>query len=143
MLFKGFSVLTTLGYEVAVPQRDEEMVLSIVAQSVKVVIDAYILGTLFHYLVKKDPELEATRGILAGLHQYCSDRSLSRELTSKMESYLLFQQKHSSAVSISVMRVRCSQLVKAACRIVKVAISRVELGTWLVCRASPDRCKPV
>lgn len=129
MLFKGFSVLTTLGYEVAVHQRDEEMVLSIVTQNVKVVIDAYILGTLFHYLVKKDPELEATRDVLSGLHQYCSDRSLSRELTSKMEAYLLFQQKRSSAISIYVMRVRCFRLVILVCSIVMVAIIQVELVT--------------
>ena len=53
ILFKGFSMLTNLGYEVAVPQRPGELILAILAQNVKVIIDAYILGTLFHYLVKK------------------------------------------------------------------------------------------
>eukprot|EP00892_Ulva_mutabilis_P004198 jgi/Ulvmu1/214/UM001_0218.1 len=103
MLFKGFSVLTNLGYEVAVPQRHAEMILSIVAQNVKVVVDAYILGTLFHYLVKKDPELEAARDLMASLHRYCSERGLSSDLKAKLEAYLLFQQKNSSAISKSVL----------------------------------------
>lgn len=81
------------------------MILSILAQNVKVVIDAYILGTLFHYVVMKDPELVATRQILSNVHQYCSDRNLSRELASKIEAYIMFQQKNSSAISTYVMRV--------------------------------------
>lgn len=137
MLFKGFSVLTSVGYEAAVPQRDEEMVLSIVAQNVKVVIDAYILGTLFHYLVKKDPELEATRDVLAGLHQYCSDRSLTRELTSKMEDYLLFQQKNSSSISTHVLRVRVT------CLMLTVGSDTPACMIRTSCRACPGLCKLV
>lgn len=66
MLFKGFSMLTNLGYEIAVPQRSGELLLAIVAQNVKVIIDAYILGTLFHYLVKKGVAPHCTT---AGSHQ--------------------------------------------------------------------------
>ena len=76
-----------------------------IAQNVKVVVDAYVLGTLFHYLVKKDPELEAARDLMAGLHQYCAERGLTSELTGKMEAYLSFQQKNSSAISTSVLHV--------------------------------------
>ena len=108
MLFKGFSVLTTLGYEVTVPERESEVVLSFVTQNIKIIIEAYILGTLFHYLVKKDPELEAARDLMGGLQQYCLDRALPGDLTSKMEAYLIFQQKKSSAVSTSVLRVSAS-----------------------------------
>lgn len=51
ILFKGFNMLTNMAYEVAVPNRASEMLLAIFAQNVKVIVDAYILGTLFHYLV--------------------------------------------------------------------------------------------
>eukprot|EP00892_Ulva_mutabilis_P004253 jgi/Ulvmu1/219/UM001_0223.1 len=104
MLFKGFSVVTTLGYEVAVPEREDELILSLVTQNIKIIIEAYILGTLFHYLVKKDPELEAARDLMAGLQLYCKERGLPAELTSKMQAYLIFQQKKSSAISASVLR---------------------------------------
>jgi hypothetical protein len=105
MLFKGFSVLTNLGYETAVPERAEEMIVSIIAQNVKVIIDAYILGTLFHYLVKKDPEVETARELMWGLQSYCQDRKLPSHLVQRMESYLVFQQKHSSTVSTYVLKV--------------------------------------
>jgi uncharacterized membrane protein (UPF0182 family) len=105
MLFKGFSVLTNLGYETAVPQRSDEMITSIITQNVKVIIDAYILGTLFHYLVKKDPEVEAAREVMQGLRRYCKDRSIPNELTQKMEAYLIFQQQHSSSVSRHIIQV--------------------------------------
>jgi hypothetical protein len=45
--FKGFSMLTNLGYEVTVPERELEMVVAIISQNIKVVINAYILGA-FH-----------------------------------------------------------------------------------------------
>lgn len=89
----------------------EEVVLSIVAQNIKVIIDAYILGTLFHYLVRKDPELEAARDLMAGLNLYCAERALPSELTKKMEAHVLFQQNRSSAISSSVLQVRCSDCI--------------------------------
>jgi hypothetical protein len=44
--FKGFSMLTNLGYEMTVPERQAEMVIAILSQNIKVVINAYILGVL-------------------------------------------------------------------------------------------------
>lgn len=55
-----------------------------VSMQVKVVIDAYILGTLFHYIVKKDPEVEAAKELMQGLRAYSSERQLPPELASKM-----------------------------------------------------------
>ena len=65
-----------------------------------------MLGTLFHYIVKKDPDVEAARELMRGMHVYCKDRQLPAELVSKMEAYIEFQQKHSPAGSIYVRRVR-------------------------------------
>jgi hypothetical protein len=113
MLFKGFSVLTNLGYEITVPELLDEMAMSIFAQNVKVIIDAYILGTLFHNLVKKDPE--AARELMSGLHAYCKQRQLPAELVSKMEAYIHFQQKHSSAVANSIRYVRPRHACHDAC----------------------------
>ena len=75
------------------------------ATQVKVVIDAYILGTLFHYIVKKDPEVEAAKELMHGLRVYCNERQLPSELAAKMEAYIAFQQNHSSAVATHVRHV--------------------------------------
>lgn len=37
MLFKGFSVLTNLGYESGIPELSDELVFSIIAQNIKVI----------------------------------------------------------------------------------------------------------
>lgn len=127
------------------------------AVQVKVVIDAYILGTLFHYIVKKDPEVEATKELMQELRAYCAERQLPSELAAKMvcpaaptffcscsgdlalgflarlsayvsnvfatgcpladsctcsqEAYIVFQQKHSSAVANHVRNVCTPQLL--------------------------------
>jgi hypothetical protein len=106
ILFKGFSMLTNLGYEEEVPQLLNEIVVGLIAQNLKVVIDAYILGTLFHYLVKKDPEEEASRELLRALKVYCDERDLPTSLHEKMQAYLKFQQQHSTSVADHVVRVR-------------------------------------
>ncbi len=43
------------------PRRWEELVVDTTAILCQIVMQAYILGTLFHYLVKRDPKLEAFR----------------------------------------------------------------------------------
>ena len=111
MLFKGFSILTNLGYESSVPERAEEMIVSVIAQNVKVIIDAYILGTLFHYIVKQDPQLEALRSRMAALSNYCKQRSLSADLQRRMADYLRFQQKYTGSHLQMSMSVRHSPSV--------------------------------
>jgi signal recognition particle GTPase len=106
MLYKGFSVLTNLGYFDVVPMTAIEMLLGIITQNIKVIIDAYILGTLFHYLVKKDPEMEATKQLVMDLEQYCLQRHLPQELVLKMKEHVLYQQMKSSAVATNVQQVR-------------------------------------
>jgi hypothetical protein len=98
-------MLTNLGYEEDVPQRYSEIAVSLVAQNLKVIIDAYILGTLFHYLVKTDPEKEESKEVMKALQIYCTDRGLPGALHSKMRSYLQFQQTHSTAVADNVIKV--------------------------------------
>ena len=48
-----------------VVRRWDEMLFSVFVMLVQVVLEAYILGTLFHYVVKKDAKLEEFRCVLA------------------------------------------------------------------------------
>ena len=99
-------MITNLGYEEEVPQVLNEFVVGLISQNLKVVIDAYILGTLFHYLVKKDPEEEASQELMRALKVYCDERDLPTSLHEKMQDYLRFQQQHSTGVTDHVIRVR-------------------------------------
>lgn len=98
-------MITNLAYEEEVPKCFNEIYIGIASQSLKVVIDAYILGTLFHYLVKKDPAEEAAQELERALKVYCSERELPSTLHKKMQDYLRFQEQHSTSVTESVVRV--------------------------------------
>lgn len=69
-------------------------------------MDAYVLGTLFHYLVKKDPEIEMNRQLMFAMTLYCEERHLPGQLRDKIQAYFKFQQQHSNAVTDQVMPVR-------------------------------------
>lgn len=53
VLFKGLNALTNLGYEGGSPSNTWDMIIAISMFFVQIIVQAYILGTLFHYLVKK------------------------------------------------------------------------------------------
>jgi hypothetical protein len=120
MLYKGFTMLTNLRYFRNVPESAVEMVIAIIAHNIKVVVNAYVLGTVFHYLVLKDPEIETTKELMADLDQYCVQRHLPQDLVMKMKEHVTSQQKHAAAVSAKVQQVRCSRFptftVQNSCR---------------------------
>lgn len=93
-----------------VPLREEEIVLALLCQNIKIVMDAYVLGTLFHYLVKQDPEIEMNRQLMNSMTLYCQERCLPAQLRDKIEEYFKFQQQHSNAVTDQVMTVRVLRL---------------------------------
>lgn len=82
-VYKGLNMLTNLGYEGVSPRRYEELVLSVVVIFVQMVIEAYILGTLFHYLVKPDPLEEAFTMFMQKVDQYCKVRLFKNTPNSK------------------------------------------------------------
>lgn len=114
ILYKGFSMITNLAYEEEVPELLNEIYIGLISQNLKVIIDAYILGTLFHYLVKKDPAEEASQELMRALKVYCDERDLPSSLYEKMQDYLRFQQQHSTSVTDHVIRVRV--LFRVACK---------------------------
>jgi hypothetical protein len=107
MLYKGFTMLTNLKHLRYVPESAVEMGCAIITHNIRVAVNAYVLGTLFHYLVLKNPEIEAMKELMADLDQYCDQRHLPQDLVMKMKDHVTYQQKHSSAVSAKVQQVRC------------------------------------
>ena len=89
---QGFSVISAQNYELVVPQTWPEVLFSIVCVFVQIVIVAYILGTANHYLIKKDPRMEAQRKQLRSLERYCAQRNLPASLRTRLRGYFEFQQ---------------------------------------------------
>ncbi|GMI29108.1 hypothetical protein TeGR_g8928, partial [Tetraparma gracilis] len=54
---------------------------------------AYILGTLFSYVVKKDDNAEQFRKSMTAIDSYCQNRSLPPDLTNSLKAYLHYQLK--------------------------------------------------
>ncbi|GMH42770.1 hypothetical protein BSKO_10689 [Bryopsis sp. KO-2023] len=90
-IYKGLNGLTNLGYDIGVPEREDEMAFSIIIILVQIVLEAYILGTLVHYVVKKDANIEAFRADMSSLTTYCKVRKLPDELREKLVLYFEFQ----------------------------------------------------
>lgn len=67
-LYKGFNGITNLGYEATVSNNAQEMFFSILVMFFQIIMAAFILGTLFNYLVQKDKvraEVHVTRRCLS------------------------------------------------------------------------------
>ena len=73
-------VTRTRGQAPGGPWRLEEMLLAIAVVFLQIVLEAYILGTLFQYIVKKDQAVEAFRRRLVMLEDYGAKRLLPMEL---------------------------------------------------------------
>eukprot|EP00854_Cymbomonas_tetramitiformis_P007275 gene7275-8664_t len=58
VMYKGFNGMTNLGYENVLPNNFWEMTMAIIVIYLQILIAAYILGTMFNYLVKHDPWVE-------------------------------------------------------------------------------------
>ena len=91
IIYKGLNGLTNLGYERAVPQRYDEMVFSVLVIYLHVILDAYILGTLFHYVVKKDKNAELFRKKIQEVHKWSRSRGIPEEIETQMISHYEFQ----------------------------------------------------
>ncbi|KAK9850461.1 hypothetical protein WJX84_001935, partial [Apatococcus fuscideae] len=90
-IYKGLNALANLGYDPTIPERWDEMLYTIVVILLSIVMQAYILGTLNHYVVKKDAKLEAFRHQLQGVVQYCRARMLPMQLQNRLLQYFEFQ----------------------------------------------------
>jgi hypothetical protein len=78
--------------------------LSVPCLSRTVTPQAYILGTLFHYLVKKDPNVEAFRKRMQRLEDYSAQRALPLQLRTKLRQYFEFQYFKKRADDIKIFR---------------------------------------
>uniref|UniRef100_A0A7S0HH37 Cyclic nucleotide-binding domain-containing protein n=1 Tax=Hanusia phi TaxID=3032 RepID=A0A7S0HH37_9CRYP len=97
LLYKGFDGLSSMGYLPIIPQNALEMVLSVLVMFNSIFLSAYILGTLFHYLLvsQKDPLTEAHRKRMADVLLFAEARKLPPQVKRKLVQHFEFQYKKS------------------------------------------------
>ena len=110
IIYTGFCGLTNMGYEMTDPQRWEEMLYCIAVVLLQIVLEAFILGTLFHYIVKKDQAVENFRKRLVMLEEYGSTRQLPSELRGRLRKHFEFQYQKTQEVDTGVLGLMPSSL---------------------------------
>ena len=86
-LYWGFQAMTNLGYPAVVPGNAAEIATAIMVSVVQVCFYAYILGTLFHYVVHKDEERERQRQRHQNLEAYGHARNLPASLCTRLRRH--------------------------------------------------------
>uniref|UniRef100_A0A7S4H8T1 Cyclic nucleotide-binding domain-containing protein n=1 Tax=Guillardia theta TaxID=55529 RepID=A0A7S4H8T1_GUITH len=119
-LYKGFDGLSSIGYIPIVPNNSFEMVLSVLVMYNSILISAYILGSLFHYLLvsQKDPLTEAHKKRMTDVIAFAEARRLAPAVRKKLIQHFEFQYKK------SVQRKASASLKLPRSLEVKVANSR-------------------
>mmetsp|Transcript_26024 Transcript_26024/g.58867 ORF Transcript_26024/g.58867 Transcript_26024/m.58867 type:complete len:2813 (-) Transcript_26024:149-8587(-) len=139
-LYKGFDGLSSIGYVPVVPNNALEMILSILVMYNSIFISAYILGSLFHYLLvsQKDPLTEAHRKRMADVITFAEARRLPAGVRKKLIQHFEFQYKK------SVQRKASASLKLPRSLEVKVANSRFRPTIDKCCRPREVffRCNP-
>lgn len=104
MVYKGFNVISAQNYELVVPETYPEICFAVVCVFLQIILASYILGTINHYLVKKDERVEAFRRQLQALEVYCAQRKLPESLQQRLRAYFEFQQSKRRDDDSKIMR---------------------------------------
>ncbi|KAK3264010.1 hypothetical protein CYMTET_27222 [Cymbomonas tetramitiformis] len=91
IIYKGFNAISLLGYDGVIPDSVAEMVLSTFVIFGQMVLSAYILGTLFHYLSQKDTTIEDFKKPIQQLEIFMSSRKLPADLRARLRRHYNFQ----------------------------------------------------
>jgi len=93
--YRGLDGVASLGYVGIVPRNSFEIILSIVVHYLSIYVTAYILGSLFHYMLlsHKDPLREAQSKKMEDLEDFMAERRLPLATRKKLIDYFQFQYK--------------------------------------------------
>lgn len=95
-LYKGVDGLVSIGYIPIVPTNSIEMILAVLVQYLAILVTAYILGSLFHYLLvsQKDALKEAHTKKMQDLESFMEERHVSVATRKRLEQYFEFQVRY-------------------------------------------------
>ena len=90
-LYRGTLGVSNLGYHLTLPQSVQESLVWIVVMSFHACLSAFILGTMFHYLMRKDPAQEALFMLVQEVDIFAGNWSLPARLRTKLLDFIKFQ----------------------------------------------------
>ena len=83
--------VSNMGYHIGLPQSVQESFLWIAVINFHTCLSAFILGTMFHYLIRKDPAEEALSMLLREVNLFSENWSLPSRLRTKLCDFIKFQ----------------------------------------------------
>ena len=83
--------VSNMGYHIGLPQSVQESLLWIAVINFHACLSAFILGTMFHYLIRKDPAEEALSMLLHEVNLFSENWSLPSRLRTKLCDFIKFQ----------------------------------------------------
>ena len=94
----------------------DEAVLALAISFLQIVFYAYVLGTLFHYLVRTDENTVAYKSLIKAVEEFALERKLPAPLVGRIITHFRFQHsKQSSATDrIFAQMPRTLQTVRGA-----------------------------
>lgn len=113
----------------------DEVVLAFALSLAQIVFYSYVLGTLFHYLVRTDENTVAFKGLIKAVEEFAVDRSLPAPLVSRIVAHFRFQHsKQSSATDrIFAQMPKTLQIVRARAAASTRASAKRQHVAYLVC----------
>jgi len=90
-LYRGTLGVSNLGYHMTLPQSVQESLVWIIVMSFHACLSAFILGTMFHYLMRKDPAQEALDTLLQEVNMFAGNWSIPMRLQTKLSDFIKFQ----------------------------------------------------
>ncbi|KAK3265973.1 hypothetical protein CYMTET_25376 [Cymbomonas tetramitiformis] len=101
VMYKGFNGMTNLGYENVLPNNFWEMTMAIIVIYLQILIAAYILGTMFNYLVKHDPWVENYKVLVKRMTGFLQHYGIHRDIINEIHNHLHFQHQKGLALGVN------------------------------------------
>ena len=96
-LFMSYAGLCGLGYSDLTLTREIEIILATVVTLLHTIFYAYVLGTLFHYLVRTDENTVNFKALLKACDGFATERKLPPALAAKVSEHYRFQHSKQSS----------------------------------------------
>mmetsp|Transcript_10944 Transcript_10944/g.32500 ORF Transcript_10944/g.32500 Transcript_10944/m.32500 type:complete len:2648 (+) Transcript_10944:3-7946(+) len=127
-LYMSWSGMTALGYGKFQLLKRQELIFAIAISCAQIVFYAFVLGTLFHYLVRVDENTAQFKELLKALEGYCEKREFPVPLARKIRKHFEFQhQKQASGTQSIFAQMPMSLKVRVA----SARFFRQVQSTWI------------
>ena len=130
----AYSGLTAFGYEMVLTNVPE-LVLALVSALVQLVFYAFVLGTLFHYLVRTDENTVAFKVLLKAVDEFALERKLPPALTVRITAHFRFQHSKQSSATANIF----AQMPRTLqTEVASEQYSREMTSTWVFFGCTPQ-----